>query len=377
MSLGRHKSVFTYIMDGVQDTAACFKKGHFICSAGIFRRVLALKSSKKELLDTLQKIRGLPVLVAGDLMLDRYIWGKVERISPEAPVPVVHTTRIEDRLGGAGNVARNLASLGAKVALSGFVGDDKEGQAILEIMDRDGIQKEGVIVDRSRPTCLKTRVIAHSQQVVRIDREELSHPAAALCEGFAAVVDAQIDASRAVILSDYGKGCVSQPIMKKLVEARRQGRLGSGARPFLVDPHPANYELYRGISIAKPNRREAEKASGVRIVDRQSALKAARTLLELWDAEMMLVTLGEDGLALVNGPRDEGLFLETVAIEVHDVSGAGDTVTAIFGAALACGASPAVAGDLANIGAGVVVSEVGTVAIDPEKLCKEIDRLAR
>jgi len=336
-----------------------------------------LHSSKKELLQTLERTRDLPILVVGDIMLDRYIWGKVERISPEAPVPVVRTTRVEDRLGGAGNVARNLVRLGARVTLCGFVGDDAEGQTLLSIMERDRMQKDGVIIDRGRPTCLKTRVIAHAQQVVRIDREETALPTPALCEGFAAVVDAHIDANRALIISDYGKGCVSEAVMRKVQQARKSGRLGLGARPLVVDPHPANYGLYNGVSVAKPNRREAEEASGIRITDRGSALRAGQALLRKWDAEMMLVTLGEDGLAIVSGEKDDGIFLETVAIEVHDVSGAGDTVTAVFSAALACGASSAVAGDLANIAAGIVVSEVGTVAIDPQKLKSEIERLAK
>lgn len=333
-----------------------------------------MRSTRADLLETLERIRDLPILVIGDLILDRYIWGKVDRISPEAPVPVVEVRKTEDRLGGAANVARNLTGIGARVSVCGCIGDDKEGETILELLGAQKIEREGVLIDRGRPTSLKTRVIASSQQIVRIDREGREPLGAALREGFAAVVEAHLDAARAIILSDYGKGTIGEPLTKRLSEAALRGRIGLDSRPLVVDPHPSNYALYQNITIVKPNRKEAEAASGIAIVDRESAERAGRAMITRWNASMAVITLGEDGLMLL-AQNAAPIFVDTVARQVFDVSGAGDTVTAILTAALAAGAKPTVAGDLANIGAGVVVSEVGTVSVSADRLRSEIDRL--
>ncbi|MBN8548180.1 MAG: D-glycero-beta-D-manno-heptose-7-phosphate kinase [Deltaproteobacteria bacterium] len=332
--------------------------------------------SKQELFETIEKINGLPMLVVGDIILDRYIWGSVARVSPEAPVPVVDVKQVEDRLGGAANVVRNLCNLGVQVSLCGVIGDDLEGQTVLKLLEKDKVERDGVIIDRGRPTSLKTRVVAQKQQMLRIDRENSSALSPALREGFAAVVDAHIDRAKSIIISDYGKGAISDALFRKLSEAQQAKRIGLQARPLVLDPHPANYSIYQSVTVAKPNRREAELASGVTITDRDSTLEAGRILLKKWKSDMLVITLGEDGLAIISANSDRPIFLETVAQEVFDVSGAGDTVTAIFAAALAAGASPAVAGDLANIGAGVVVSEVGTVAVTIPKLKNEIERLS-
>lgn len=315
-------------------------------------------------------------MVIGDLMLDRYIWGSVERISSEAPVPIVNVLKNEDRLGGAANAARNLANLGAQVSLFGFVGGDKEGEILKQLLRKHSIHIDGVLEDRSRPTSLKTRVIAHAQQVVRIDREQISYPKIALQQRMAALITSNLKKFKAVLISDYGKGSISEVIMAPLSKAVRKGELSLRKRPLVVDPNPSSYHFYSGMSVAKPNRREAEEASGVKIRDKDSALKAGRLLLRKWNAEMMLISLGEDGLLIVPSQGKKGVLLETLAQEVHDVSGAGDTVTALFAAALGAGAQPVLAGQLANIGAGVVVSEVGTVAVEASKLKREIERLA-
>lgn len=334
-------------------------------------------TSAEQLLKTTDAIAGLPVLVVGDIILDRYIWGRVERISPEAPVPVVEVKNTEDRLGGAGNVVRNLVNLGAKVALCGFIGDDDEGKKVLAQLEQQGVNRDGVITDRNRRTTLKTRVMAHGQQVVRIDDENLTAPAAALAEGLAAAIDSQLDGSKAVIVSDYGKGSVSEAVLRRLDQARVAKRLGLGTRPLLLDPHPRNYSLYKSYSIIKPNRKEAEKASGIDITDRPTAMQAAQLLLKKWNAEMVLITLGEDGLVLVEAGGKQPIMLETQTQEVYDVSGAGDTVAAVFTAALGAGASAGAAGELANIAAGIVVAEVGTFAVTADLLRERIQRLAR
>lgn len=330
-----------------------------------------MKCSADELFTAIDRFDGKKVLVVGDIILDRYIWGSVDRISPEAPVPVVEVRRIEDRLGGAANVVRNLAGLGVKASLCGFVGDDDEGRIVLSLLQEAGISKDGVIIDRQKPTCLKTRVIAAAQQVVRIDREDRQVQAAPLQEGFAAVVDAHISDCDGVIFSDYGKGAITETLLKKIVS--KPGRFGINKLPLVVDPHPANFQYYHGITVAKPNRKEAERASGVKITDHASAFVAADKLRALWGAELMLITLGELGLVLVGEKFRHAL--DTLAQDVFDVSGAGDTVTAVFTTALASGASPLVAGDLANIAAGIVVSEIGTVAIDRIRIVHEVERL--
>jgi D-beta-D-heptose 7-phosphate kinase/D-beta-D-heptose 1-phosphate adenosyltransferase len=335
-----------------------------------------VRRGKEELLEALDRIAGAKILVAGDLMLDRYIWGEVERISYEAPVPVVHVTRTEDRLGGCGNVVQNLRGLGASVSVCGFVGDDAEAHIVLRLLDECGADREGVMTDGKRPTTIKTRVIARKQQIVRIDREDSSARASALQEGFAAVLDSQLDAMNGVIISDYGKGAVNAKLLSKLAEARAQNRIGLGVRPLMVDPSPANYGLYSGITVAKPNRKEAEAATGLRLDSQERVIEAAHILIDKWDAEMMLISLGSRGLALVKRKEDKALLLEALARDVFDVSGAGDTVVSIFTGALSAGVESSLAGDLANIGAGLVVSEVGTAAVKKAAMQHEIERLA-
>lgn len=332
-----------------------------------------MTATKEQLLSALEKIKSIRILVIGDIILDRYIWGGVERISPEAPVPVVEVKKVEDRLGGAANVVRNLASLGANVSLCGFIGGDDEGKVIMAELQHMRVDCQGVIIDRDRPSALKTRVIAHAQQVVRIDREDRTRPGPALCEGMAAVIDSHIDSQAGVILSDYAKGTVSEAILRKLHEAVASKRLGLGKRPFLLDPHPGNYHLYQRMSIIKANRKETERATGIAITDRNSAELAAQALMNKWKAEMIMVTLGEDGMVIAELEKKGTLFLETRAKQVFDVSGAGDTVAAIFTAALAAGATPMIAGELANIGAGVVIGEIGTAAVSPEKIVAKIE----
>ena len=329
--------------------------------------------SKDALLAGLDKIKGQKILVVGDLILDRYIWGKVERISPEAPVPVVEVKKIEDRLGGAGNVVRNLCNLGCEVTVCGYVGDDDEGAIILKLLRESNVGKDGVIIDREHPTSLKTRVIAHPQQLVRIDREDRSQRAMPLQSAFASLTEAHLKDMSGVIVSDYAKGTISPMIMERFTNSMEKGITGRGKVPVVIDPHPTHFDLYNKITIAKPNRKEAETAVGRKITDKASAFAAAHDLMKRWDAEMMMITLGEGGMVITEKGKSGGIALETVAREVFDVSGAGDTVTAVFTSALAAGVELATAGQLANIAAGIVVSEVGTVAIEFDVLRKEIE----
>ncbi len=327
--------------------------------------------SKEDLFSVLDRIQGIEILVVGDLILDRYIWGGVDRISPEAPVPIVNVQKFEDRSGGAGNVVNNLVNLGCRVKVSGFIGDDNEGAILSNIFDAQKVNRDGIIKVEKRPTSLKTRVIAQRQQIVRIDREDPRPPAAALCEGLAAVVGSQLETSKAVIVSDYGKGTVTEALLRRLGEARKQGKLKLNNRPLVLDPHPQNYQQYSGFNVAKPNRKEAEAAAGIPITDRKSAEAAAQIISKKWETDLVLITLGEDGL-LMSSKDGKTKHLKTQALEVFDVSGAGDTVTAVFTAALAAEASHDIAGHLANLAAGVVVAEVGTVPITIDGLKQHI-----
>ncbi len=307
------------------------------------------------------------MLVLGDLILDHYIWGRVDRISPEAPVVVVQVTQEDKRPGGAGNVVNNLVALGAKVAVRGVVGDDESGRTLVKMLTDAGVNTSGVVVDRTRPTTIKTRVIAHAQQVVRVDREitePISSPIVGeMMNGF----DRAVSQAQGVLVSDYAKGVIVPSVMENL-----RGCIAALGKPipFLVDPKAPNFSLYAGATVIKPNRGEAQAASGIAITNRERAIAAGKILVEKWNCKMVLITLGEDGMVLVAGDhgREQAYEIETRAQEVYDVSGAGDTVSAVFGLALASGADPKAAAQLANIAAGIVVAEVGTVAITRDQL---------
>lgn len=333
-----------------------------------------MRSTREELLKGLRAIEGAKILVVGDIILDRYIWGRVERISPEAPVPIVDVNDIEDRLGGAGNVVRNLRGLGAMVNLAGFIGDDEEGRKVLSLLDDGKTNRDAVIVDRSKRTSLKTRVIAHSQQVCRIDKEDRIQAPPALQEALAAAVDSQIKDVDAVIVSDYAKGTISSILLTRLKNAFHDKILGLENKPLIIDPKPSNFELYQCGTVIKPNRKEAENALGKKIKTSTDAVEAALELRKKWNSEMILITLGEGGLVLVDN-KGVSHHVETIAKEVFDVSGAGDTVTAVMASALAKKCSPVLSAELSNIAAGLVVSEVGTVAIDLKKMVEEVHNL--
>ena len=304
------------------------------------------------------------VLVVGDLMVDRYYSGAVRRISPEAPVPVVEVTEELQRFGGAANVAHNLRSLGAAVEVCGIVGEDDEGRWLRDELARAGIGVEGVIPHSSRPTSLKCRVVAHHQQVVRFDRERLGpYPAAVqrAVDSYLARVWPGIDA---VVVSDYGKGLVQ----KRLMDRVRLLNRGRAQRPVAIDPKSPRFSLYRQATVITPNLAEALTAArvigppGVPTVE-----KAGAALLRSSSGSAILITRGEAGMSLFE-PGAEPLHIPTVAREVYDVTGAGDTVIGVLALALAVGAPLAQAARIANIAAGIVVGEFGTVPVTREQL---------
>lgn len=302
-----------------------------------------------------------PLLVVGDLMLDEFIWGRVERISPEAPVPVVEVLRETVSLGGAANVAANLAVLGARPVLVGVVGADSAGERLMGELQKQGISTEGVITDRSRVTSIKTRIIAQHQQVCRTDREHKAPLSDEVLKQIEGRCDGFVDRVKGIILSDYCKGVLTSELTGSLIARSRQ------KNKFLaVDPKTRNFSLYRRASIITPNKKEAEQASGVEITDQNSLLRAGRALLGSTSSDYLLITRGEEGMTLF---EDEQHFdIPTVAREVFDVTGAGDTVVATLTLAIAAGASVREAAMLANHAAGVVVGKLGTAAATVEEI---------
>jgi rfaE bifunctional protein kinase chain/domain len=320
-------------------------------------------------LELIGRFAGKRMLAIGDLMLDEFIWGRVSRISPEAPVPVVNVTGESYYPGGAANVARNLREFTKETFVMGVVGRDARGKTLLELLDGAGIHTEGVIADDTASTTVKTRVIARNQQVVRVDRErKMVLRPEQLSEAVAYLEDAVAEMD-GIVVADYGKGFLTQALADEICRlARKHGKT------LTVDPHPHTSLVWRGATAIKPNRIEAFSAVGlapsepVEPVCRDEALlEAARRLSRLWETQNLLVTLGEHGMLLFDG-QAEPQHLAARAHEVFDVSGAGDTAIALFTLGLTAGASAATAAELANRASGIVVGKVGTATVTPAEL---------
>ena len=311
------------------------------------------------------QLPGLPILVAGDLILDEFIWGRVERISPEAPVPVVEITHESARLGGAANVAVNLASLGARPLLVGAVGVDEKGSRFLREMESVGLDSAGVLRDEGRSTTVKTRIIAHQQQVCRTDRESRGAGDPALPERLRAIFQARLSECNAVVISDYSKGTLQPWLVKEMLKLGR-----SAGRFVAVDPKAPDLSVYRGASVITPNKREAEHAAGFSITDGRGLREAALKIQKLAECEAVLITRGEEGMSLFE--KGQQIDIPTVAREVFDVTGAGDTVIAVLALARAAGASIHEAALLANHAAGIVVAKIGTASASLEELRRSV-----
>jgi D-glycero-beta-D-manno-heptose-7-phosphate kinase len=305
-------------------------------------------------------MRGRVVVVVGDVMLDRYLDGDIERISPEAPVPVVRVGGRRASLGGAANVAANLAALGATPRLVGLVGNDPEAAIVRNLLAEAGIDELHLVIDADRPTTVKTRVIARGQQVVRIDEETDRAAGAALSGRLEAAGLVALAGAHALVLEDYDKGALVPALIRSGIAAARERGL-----PVVVDPKLRNFFEYAGATVFKPNRRELMAAMG-RAVDPDDPASLAAVLAGL-EVEHLLLTLGAGGMLLASR-SGEGLAIPAVAREVFDVSGAGDTVTAWVAAALAAGASAAEAALLANRAAAVEVAKAGVRTVLPEEV---------
>ena len=310
----------------------------------------------------LERFSQMRVLVVGDVMLDRYIWGQVERISPEAPVPIVRVTDESLRAGGAGNVITNIRALGGQVIACGLVGRDRHGRRLVHELAASGAEVSGVLTSRSMTTITKTRIIAHSQQVVRLDREPHRTVESRLRARLRAFVRGHIEECDVVVVSDYGKGAIDAELLDLLATSHRQHGF-----VYVIDPKPPNFAAYRGASLVKPNLAEASQAAGLAIHDEASLAEAGARLLDRWDTPAVLISRGEGGLSLFQAGKTVRHF-PTMAREVFDVTGAGDTVHATCALALGAGTSLEAATIFANHAAGVVVGKVGTATVSPAEL---------
>jgi D-beta-D-heptose 7-phosphate kinase/D-beta-D-heptose 1-phosphate adenosyltransferase len=304
----------------------------------------------------IRKFRTRRVLVLGDLMLDRYIWGAVSRISPEAPVPVVEVKKDSLCLGGAGNVAQNLRSLGAEPVLAGVVGDDPEGRWVRE----NAVESRGVFFDKSRSTTVKTRIIAHHQQVVRVDLEQKGTLSTELEQKILDFI--RSEKHDGLLISDYNKGIVTPSLMAQALPLAKERRI-----PVFVDPKVPHFRLYSPVTLITPNHFEAEKIVGHGCQTDTEVERAGAEILSLISCRYLIIKRGEQGMTVFEqGKRP--LYIPTVAREVFDVTGAGDTVIAAASLALLAGATIGEAARIANAAAGIVVGKIGTATVTPEEL---------
>ena len=321
---------------------------------------------RKTIESLFNQIGSIRCLVIGDLMLDEYLWGKAERISPEAPVQVVDVVREELRLGGAGNVVNNLVALGAQVSVCSVIGDDENGQALLKDFSRRAVATDAIFRDPTRRTSRKTRVVASNQQIVRIDRESRDPLSTEIEEQVCSWISTQAEHFSVILLSDYLKGVLTHRVIETIVSAAARTGI-----PVLVDPKGTDFSRYRGATLLTPNRKEAEAASGISIQDSSSLERAAELIMKKAGLEHLLITRSEEGMSLFSRYA-EPVHIPTVAREVFDVSGAGDTVLASLAIGVATGLGMAEAARLANIAAGIAVGKLGTSTVSPDEIINAV-----
>ena len=306
------------------------------------------------------------VVVVGDILMDEYVWGDVSRISPEAPVPVVEVKQETKMLGGAANVVNNIASLGGTPILVGVIGDDQTGREIVDTMMQQGLTTDGIIREPGRPTSIKTRVVAHNQQVVRFDREERKRLEDESIRRILDFVRQIRGGYEAIIVTDYGKGVISAELMEGLRKL-----LSDSKTLIAVDPKTGNFEFYQGVDVITPNHHEAAAFCRMEIVDEESLVQAGRHMLNELNCRSVLITQGKDGMTLFES-NGEISHIPTVARKVFDVTGAGDTVISALCLGLASGMDLRSAAMIANFAAGIVVGEVGTSTVGAEDLKRAI-----
>jgi len=295
-------------------------------------------------------------------MVDEYLWGNVDRISPEAPVQIVSVKEENSTLGGSGNVANNLIELGAKVSLAGVIGSDRYGRLLLAKLNKLGVNTDGIVKEPERPTTRKTRIIADNQQVLRIDRETKKDISRQTHDVILNYIESVISDVDLVLISDYGKGLITDALLSSLTSVIKKHKKIS-----IADPKGRNFLKYSGVSLLTPNKKEAAIASGIEIVDESTLIKAGNRILKIVKIEKLLITCGKNGMVLFEHNKNP-YYISAQARQVFDVSGAGDTVIAVLGLVVASGASFAKAAFIANAAAGIVVSKVGTSTVSKNEL---------
>ena len=320
--------------------------------------------NQKRALEIIDRFSRAKVLVVGDLMIDHFIWGKVSRISPEAPVPVVEVDADHLLLGGSANVLHNIHAIGGRGYVSGVVGADKMGKKLVSEFRKRQIDTRGIVVEANRPTTLKTRIVAHSQQVVRFDRESRQPVTAESIERMITYICALRDELGAIVISDYGKGVITKALLDGIRDLVRDRKI-----IVCVDPKKTDFSLYEGFDIITPNHHEAGRAVGVERVSRENLIEVGTTLLSRYRYRALLVTRGEEGMSLFEkNDRIHHTLFPTQAREVFDVTGAGDTAIGVFALCMASGATFKEAAFLANHAAGIVVGKVGTSTVSQAEL---------
>lgn len=307
------------------------------------------------------------ILVVGDVIMDEFIWGNVSRISPEAPVPVVDVRHETKMLGGAANVLHNIFSLGGKPILCGVIGDDPAGRDIVRVIENLGLPSDGLVLERGRPTSIKTRIVAHDQQVVRFDREVRRGIGPECAASLLDMIRRRLHSLDAIIVADYGKGVITEALMREL-----SALVSDSDISIAVDPKTENYEYYRGADILTPNHHEAGAFCRMEIVDGETLVRAGHQILQHLNCQALLITQGKDGMTLFER-GGEISHIPTVARKVYDVTGAGDTVIGALVLGMASGLDLKKAAIIANFAAGIVVGEVGTSTVRAEDLKKVVD----
>jgi len=322
--------------------------------------------SKKKALEIIGNFKKSGVLVVGDVMVDHFIWGKVSRISPEAPVPVVDVQKDSVMLGGCTNVLNTIYAMGGKVFVAGVIGADEVGRGLVRQLKERQVDTAGIIVEKGRPTTLKTRIVAHGQQMVRFDHESKKPIPKSSLDKILAYVNSLKNQIGAVVISDYNKGVVSRDLIDGI-----KNIVGDSDVFMCVDPKQSDFSVYAGVHVITPNHHEAQRAAGMEIVSGDDLMKLGDTLLSRFDFRALLVTRGEEGMSLFErGKKNSHTFFPAEAKEVYDVTGAGDTVIGVLALALASKASLKEATSLANHAAGIVVGKVGTSTVTQDELIR-------
>ena len=314
---------------------------------------------------TLERFAGTQILIAGDVMLDEYVWGDVKRISQEAPVPVVEAKTRTYAPGGASNVATNVVSLSGRALLGGVVGEDESANQLKRLLTEASVDVSGLLPDSARPTTTKTRIIAHSQQVVRVDSEHRAPLSDALQTLLLEWMAAHLTNVGACVVSDYSKGVFTPDFTQNFIQKARQA-----GKPVIVDPKGTDYQKYRGATVIKPNIHELALAIGRDANDEDSLHAAARRLLEIVEGSALLVTRGSEGMLLFQQGKD-CIEIPPIPRNVYDSTGAGDTVVSALALALGSGADLETAARLANHAASIVVGKLGTASVTREELSRE------